>query len=61
VQILDQIYFENFEKEKKAEEERAKEEAKRAQQAAWGVDGGPPGWDPSMGPPGIPQAWEGGR
>lgn len=58
-QIYDQIYYENFERAKKEEEERAREEAQRAQQAAWAAEGGPIGWDPSMGPPGIPQAWEG--
>lgn len=59
VQIYDKIYYENFERAKKAEEARAREEAQRAQQAAWGGGpGGPPGWGGGPPPPGWEGAWQ---
>ncbi len=47
-QIYDQIYYENFESDKKEQEERARAEAERAQAAAWAAGGphsGPPGFE----------------
>ena len=47
-QIYDQIYYENFESDKREQEERARAEAERAQAAAWAAGGphsGPPGFE----------------